>query len=295
MKEDLLFSIIIPTYNREKLITRAIESVLNQSYKNYEIIVVDDGSIDNTEILLEKYINKNLVTYLKNEKNQGQNFSLNRGIDFSNGDVLCFLDSDDYWQEDFLKQHFLVYTNNKYINVVYSEALLDSNKNICKKFSLSGFVYKEVLEQGYLSHMITITARKNTIISIGCFDINFIVNQDDDFCFRLSKNNEVYLIKKPLAVICEDANNRTIRNYLNAALGWAKLIDKYKDDIVLYCGYKQLKKHYFLAAKKFIYAGNFRMYNFYMKNIFKFSFIYSPLIYILYRLNFKLKSFEKTN
>ena len=88
------FSIIVPTYNREEYISKCIESVLNQTYDNFELIIVDDGSTDNTESIVKSYDDKR-IRYYKN-KNYGIGYSRNFGTDKAKGDYIIYLDSDDY-------------------------------------------------------------------------------------------------------------------------------------------------------------------------------------------------------
>ena len=95
-----LVSVIIPTYGRPNLLLRAINSVLNQSYSNIEIIVVDDnnpGSLerDQTQKLLEKYIQENKIMYIKMDKNVGGALARNKGVEVCSGALICFLDDDD--------------------------------------------------------------------------------------------------------------------------------------------------------------------------------------------------------
>ena len=90
-----LVSIIIPTYNRENKLERAVESVLEQSYQYIEVIVVDDCSTDNTVTLMGKYKDDERVVYYRLEKNSGACVARNKGIELSKGDYIGFLDSDD--------------------------------------------------------------------------------------------------------------------------------------------------------------------------------------------------------
>ena len=99
----MLFSIIIPTYNREKFLPKAIESVINQSHNNWELIIVDDGSTDNTKSLIEDYQKKeNRIKYIFQE-NSERSVARNNGIKNAKGDWICFLDSDDLYHETHLE------------------------------------------------------------------------------------------------------------------------------------------------------------------------------------------------
>ncbi|WP_262370105.1 glycosyltransferase family 2 protein [Dictyoglomus thermophilum] len=105
-------SIIIPTYNRERLLPRAIESVRRQTYKNWELLIIDDRSTDNTEILVKKYISlDDRIIYLKNERKKGPAGARNFGILNSKGKYIAFLDSDDEWSEIHLEESIDVLKN----------------------------------------------------------------------------------------------------------------------------------------------------------------------------------------
>ena len=90
-------TVVIPTYNRAHLIKDAVESVLNQTYQDFELIVIDDGSTDNTREVLAVY--KDKLTYIYQE-NQGRSSARNHGIELAQGEYIAFLDSDDVWFPD---------------------------------------------------------------------------------------------------------------------------------------------------------------------------------------------------
>jgi glycosyltransferase involved in cell wall biosynthesis len=96
MKTDILFSIVIPTYNRADLIMETLESVYCQSYKNYEVIVVDNCSTDHTETLLAPLVKEGKLTYIRHDRNYERSKSRNTGMRNASGDYLTFLDSDDF-------------------------------------------------------------------------------------------------------------------------------------------------------------------------------------------------------
>lgn len=98
--KNIKFSIIIPVYNKEKYVKKTIESVLNQSYTNYEIIIIDDGSNDSSAKILSSIESKKLQ--LISKENTGVSDSRNIGIDLSTGDIICFLDADDCWDVEHL-------------------------------------------------------------------------------------------------------------------------------------------------------------------------------------------------
>ena len=113
-RNDDLVSIIMPAYNCEKYVVEAIESVINQTYSNFELIVIDDGSNDSTLKIINDLAEKdNRIKALQNEKNSGVSATRNRGISIAEGNWIAFLDSDDIWVEEKLeKQMNCVKENN---------------------------------------------------------------------------------------------------------------------------------------------------------------------------------------
>ena len=100
----VLVSVIIPLYNRENTIRRAVDSILNQTYTNIEVLVVDDGSIDHSVQMLDKYIDDDRVKVFCQKQNRGANAARNRGIREAKGEYIAFHDSDDAWVPDKLEK-----------------------------------------------------------------------------------------------------------------------------------------------------------------------------------------------
>ena len=99
-----LVSIIIPTYNTEKYIEKCIQSVLEQTYTDYEIIIVDDCSTDNSMDVVARFKDPR-IKVIKNEINRGPSYSRNRGIQLSKGDFIALLDSDDWWDSKQIRNY----------------------------------------------------------------------------------------------------------------------------------------------------------------------------------------------
>ena len=109
MEKDLI-SIVVPVYNVEKYLSRCIDSILNQTYEKWEAIFVNDGSKDNSLEILKKYQNKDKRIKIVNKKNEGSGIARNIGIEQSKGEYLAFLDSDDWYEKNFLEK---LYNNLK--------------------------------------------------------------------------------------------------------------------------------------------------------------------------------------
>src|SRR6202162_5963963 len=96
-------SVVIPTYNRAYIIGEALESVLTQSYLDFEIVVVDDGSTDDTPEIIQAFQDER-IRYIRLERNLGCSAAYNSGIAAATGELICFLDSDDIWRPDYLER-----------------------------------------------------------------------------------------------------------------------------------------------------------------------------------------------
>lgn len=146
------FSIIIPVYNVEKYIEKCLKSVFDQTYKNYEVIIVNDGSTDGSEKIIKEYIkNKKNVVYIK-QKNQGQSQARNNGVKKATGEYLLFLDSDDYIDKNLLTKlknkdsdliRFQVAEVNETSNTLYHENPIKKTTGIKAFKELSKYHYVE--------------------------------------------------------------------------------------------------------------------------------------------------------
>ena len=116
------FSIVVPIYNTEKYLEKCLDSILNQSYNNFEVILVNDGSKDNSEIIIDKYVKKDKRLKKINKENGGLSSARNEGIKLATGEYLIFVDSDDTINEDLLKEVNAAISNNKKVDVVRYKA-----------------------------------------------------------------------------------------------------------------------------------------------------------------------------
>lgn len=120
MDKEVFFSVIIPVYNTEKYLSRCIESVLKQTYKNFELLLIDDGSPDNCGVICDYYANLDERIKVFHKPNGGVSSARNLGLDNAKGDYICFIDSDDYVDERYLEIHL----------PKYGEDLVQSSVNI---------------------------------------------------------------------------------------------------------------------------------------------------------------------
>ncbi|MDD5503725.1 MAG: glycosyltransferase family A protein [Candidatus Omnitrophica bacterium] len=144
------FSIIIPLYNGSRFIEATLDSVLAQTYKDYEIILVNDGSPDNVEEIVQRYISKHSGTCFiyRKQENKGLGAARNAGIREATGDIIAILDQDDIWYQDKLAKVAEIYKSNPEINVICHSQNVRSNGNITRVFRpepIKGDVYRQML------------------------------------------------------------------------------------------------------------------------------------------------------
>ncbi len=191
-----LISIIIPCYNNERVIIEAIQSAEKQTYKNVEIIVVDDGSTDQTFATVSEYIqgtNKNVKLYTKT--NSGPAATRNYGFDQSNGQFIVFLDGDDKLHEEFVEEYFNAFIQHPNVNLVYSNAEYFEGKT--GPWHIIDYNKDDLLISNSIPIFAMISAE--TFEKAGKFDENLPCLEDWELWIRvLAKNKNVYKIDKSL-------------------------------------------------------------------------------------------------
>ena len=131
--EKGLVSIITPMYNGERFVAKTIESVLSQNYTKWEMIIIDDGSKDNSPIIVEEYSKRDGRIQLIRQKNAGSGAARNNGIRRAKGQYICLLDADDTWENNFLEEQIKLIKEKDATLVFSSHNRIDENDNICLK------------------------------------------------------------------------------------------------------------------------------------------------------------------
>lgn len=224
MNNTDLVSVIIPTYNRAHLIKRSVESVLNQTYKNLELIIVDDGSTDNTKEVIDSFNDKRIV-YVKQE-NQGACAARNKGIDTAKGKYVAFQDSDDVWHLDKLKIQ-VQKLKEKNADIVFCKMFLFGNliKRVIPKNLKEGLLQKDTLPLGISTG--TILGKREVFFN-NKFDTSIPRLQDFELALRIQKKHSIYCIDKPLInyYVQEDSISSSSEKILKA---WEIILEKNKN------------------------------------------------------------------
>jgi glycosyltransferase involved in cell wall biosynthesis len=201
-RNDIIVSVIMPTYNRGYLISRAINSVLAQTCRYFELIIIDDGSTDDTKEVVGKFDDKRIV-YVRHEKNRGAEAARNTGINVSKGEYIAFLDSDDEWLPSKIDEQLVAFKGADLdVGAVYSEMLYvhkDKVRYLHGKFAVEGDIYKYVLG-GYPIYLQTLMVKREFLERVGVFDEDMLVAGDFDFCIRLSKITKFKYVRNHLVI-----------------------------------------------------------------------------------------------
>lgn len=240
-------SIIMPTYNREKLISRAIESVIRQKYPNWELLIVDDYSTDNTKETVERYINiDSRIKYLKNERRKGVAGARNFGILKATGKYIAFLDSDDEWLQNHLSESinaleetgvklsfslWILKKRDGSINRVFDPMIPEEREKLERlifilkpkikgRYIIFGddFYEKSFLEGGaYCTNINTLVAKREVIEKVGLFSENLKVSEDSDFIYRCILEYNFCLIKSYHHIYYQGEDN--LYNFFDRSTG----------------------------------------------------------------------------
>lgn len=271
-----LVSVVIPTYNRDKYINETIESVLAQTYPNIEIIVIDDGSTDNTKEVVAQYVPK--IQYVW-QKNSERGASRNHGLRLAKGEFISFLDSDDLWLPDKIEEDINFFRKNPSVGLVYTDALqVDAKGNylkLLKPQKYNGKVTEKLLEDNFVpmaTHLIRTELAKN----IGGFreERQLSGSEDWEFWVRLSTVTDfAYLPRATTKIRTHEANTMSNPSGMERSMNYAidimaqsnyltseqkKLLNKSRAYVLLinainYCSSQETKKVVSSLKKAFVY------------------------------------------
>ncbi len=193
-----IVSIIMPTFNRAEYLQRSIESVLNQSFKIWELIIVDDGSSDNTSQIVDEYILQfENIRYMKHS-NRRPALATNAGIQASCGELIAFLGSDDEWKPEFLKQRVNFLKDNHEIDFIHGGLEVVGHPYVKDKNDLTREIHIDECVVGG-----TFFGKRNVFIELGGFR-NLSYSDDSDFYERAVKKFNVAKVDFPTYIYYRD-------------------------------------------------------------------------------------------
>lgn len=194
-------SVIIPTFNRAHLVGRAISSVLFQTFENYEILVVDDGSTDSTGKVVEQFGSR--IKYIPLESNRGVSAARNAGIRESSSSYIAFLDSDDYWLPEKLSSQMRFFRHNPEILICQTEELWIRRGRRVNPGKIhrkpSGHIFSPSLKMCLVSPS-AVMMNRSLLDEAGLFDESLPACEDYDLWLRIASRYPIPLIEKPLVM-----------------------------------------------------------------------------------------------
>lgn len=251
---NISISVVIPTYNRAHTIARAIESILHQTVPVDEIIVVDDGSEDQIDAVMQTYLfppRKHPVVMFNKISHGGAQRARNHGIRMASSDYVCFLDSDDYYLPNYIE------TVRPYIcqhpnSVITNTCFVIKNGNLVKWNTNggNGNVYRDLLSRQWPFFQ-GLLAKKECFATIGYLDENIKSYQEWETSIRLAKHYPFVFIDEGLFVYTQNIEENAISTSINANAGYEQIVKKHRKEILNYCGYHILEYHYSRMSKMY--------------------------------------------
>ena len=259
-------SVIMPTYNRARYIAEAIRSVQNQTLRDWELIVVDDGSTDDTESIVRGFIDSDgRISYFKNEKNLGIAKTRNRGVTLAKADFVAMIDSDDIWAApDKLARQLEVFLKNEKIGIVGTNACFmdEEGKSIGKStnFPSDDFGIRHVLLYRNVLMQSGLLIKREAIQKAGGYDPQFSVFDDHDLWLKIGKEYDFTILPSAdLSYRVHKGGITMVKRFKTAREG-LKILFKYRK---LYPGFI---KGLFVCIGRFFVS---RMLVFRLRNIIK--------------------------
>lgn len=201
MSNEPMVTIITPTYNRADFILQAVDSVLLQTYTNFEFLIVDDGSTDDTRDILQPVQADSRVRYF-HQDNQGQSVARNLALSEAKGEFVCFLDSDNYWPAEKLEQQVELFSQHPEYDVIYGDIVfIDENDHEVSRKNMrrySGHIAKFMIRDNCVS-MNTAMARRRCFDELGAMSGRRRVADDYDLWLRFSARFQFLYVPKFLA------------------------------------------------------------------------------------------------
>ncbi|OGH97973.1 MAG: hypothetical protein A2104_05240 [Candidatus Melainabacteria bacterium GWF2_32_7] len=251
-------SVIITTYNRLDYLGYAIESVLNQTYDDLELIIVDDGSTDNTREFVNSYYDDRIIYHY--QENKGQNPARNKGMELARGEYIAHLDSDDTWTSTKLEKQVNILENNADIGLVYCGTLLidKQNNNIGTQPMIihNGNVLDKLLMTNFLYNGSCALFRKECLEKVGLFDESFKRMTDWEFYLKFAIYYKFYGINEYLLKyrIHNETMSKDFKSYETYGIKILEKIFNHKDLDNKYLKYKNRAialRHRYLGRRYF--------------------------------------------
>jgi glycosyltransferase involved in cell wall biosynthesis len=223
----MTLSVVIPVYNGQNTIRQTIESVLNQTLSDLEVIVIDDGSIDRTLEVIQNIYDPRLKVF--SYPNAGVAVSRNRGISHAEGDFISFIDADDLWTPDKLEAQFKALQENPHASVAYSWTdCIDESGQFSRRgsyISANGDVYSKLLLIDFIESGSNPLIRRQALIEVGNFDPAVVPSEDRDMWMRLAARYH-FVVVPAVQILYRQSANSASANVVKQEVASIKAIEK---------------------------------------------------------------------
>lgn len=299
-----LVSVIMPAYNQEDFIQSSIESVLSQTYSNWELVVINDGSTDRTKEVVESFSDQRII--LINQENQGVSKTRNNGLAASKGELIAFLDADDLWLpkklEKQVQQFQTLGENVGFIHAYYTE--FDNRGEYSPKpfkhlkgLNIDGDVKRSIVIHDFVATL-TVMIKREVLESIGDFDTTLSGPEDWDLWIRIAQKYQFGFIAEPLARYRLSASGLS-KNYEKFEGELKKVLDRYlltsdfskKDQQLGLWLYYRHMAHGYARGGKICHASK-RLLQTIQQKPFRFSNLLSTIYTIIHSIKFHVTSNE---
>lgn len=222
-----IISVIIPVYNGEKTISETIKSVLNQTFSDFELIIINDGSQDKTLEIVERIKDPRLKVF--SYPNGGLSASRNRGINHASGDYISFIDADDLWTPDKLEAQFRALQEKPNAKVAYSWTnYIDESNRFCRRGSyitVTGNVHAKLLLVNFLENGSNALICRQALSEVGSFEESLFASEDWDMWLRLAARYDFVCIPSPQILYRVSANSMST-NVLKQEVASLKVFER---------------------------------------------------------------------
>lgn len=253
-------SVVIPTFNRALLVQRAVRTVLAQTYTDIEVLVVDDGSTDDTCAVLRSLVEEDSrLRYLRHEINRGAQATRNVGCRAVSSEYVAFLDSDNEWLPDKLRLQMEIFERSgDQLGVVYCgfRVLYPDQSYFDMWPRHRGDVYRAALRR-WLTDTSTLVVRRDILEKVDYWDERIRTYQEWDMCIRLARVAKFEFVPELLVLYYRHPSQRISNDRFLNALGHLDVIEAHRQEIQRVCGSKVLGEHYFRTGQQFVEANRF--------------------------------------
>lgn len=230
--------VFIPTYNAAEFLDTAIQSVLNQTYQNFDLVVLNDASSDHTQTVLDKYRGHQKIRLIDNESNLGMSRNWNKGISLLRNEYIAKLDADDYYHPEFLASVVPVLDENATVGLVFTASSWISSRSwdvvpYTESWIAPGKIFLRNLNKQFTLHSPTILVRRECYSRLGGFVESMRIHADWEMWTRISTNYDIAYVCRLLAYFRRHSGNCTAASHRDTRTPddfkiWLKLLDDRK-------------------------------------------------------------------